>query len=97
MIRRILIPLIVVAIVGYVALMVLYEVIGVDIVSFMEDQPSIHFQEGPRRLPPQDSVPLSRPSYLDEEQAVVNPVPIDGISLQRGGLLYGYHCAVCHG
>jgi mono/diheme cytochrome c family protein len=77
--------------------MVLFEVIGVDIVSFMEDQPSIQYQDGPRRLPPEDSVPLSRPAYLDEAQAILNPVQADGISLQRGQVLFGYHCAVCHG
>jgi hypothetical protein len=97
MMRRILIPLIVVAIVGYVVLMVLYEVIGVDVVSFMEDQPSIQYQEPPRRLPPEDSVPLSRPTYLDEGEVLTNPVPVDGVSLQRGEILFGYHCAVCHG
>jgi mono/diheme cytochrome c family protein len=97
MTRRILVPLIVVAVAGYVVLMVLYEVIGVDIVSFMEDQPSIHYQEGPRRLPPEDSVPLSRPAYLDEAQSLANPVHSDGVSLQRGEVLFGYHCAVCHG
>ena len=56
--RRLLIVLAVVVIVGYAAIMLTYEVIGVDVVVFMEDQPSIHYQEGPRRLPPEDSVPL---------------------------------------
>ena len=92
--RRFLVPLIVVAVVGYAVLMLLYEVIGVDVVGFMEDQPSIHYQEGPRRLPPEDSVPLSRAVHLD---AVVNPVPSDGVSLQRGETLFEFHCAVCHG
>jgi mono/diheme cytochrome c family protein len=77
--------------------MVLYEIVGVDVVSFMEDQPSIHYQEGPRRLPPEDSVPISQPSYLSELQDAVNPVPSDGVSLERGEALYGFHCAVCHG
>ena len=44
--RRILIPLVIVALVGYVALMVVYEIVGVDIVSFMEDQPSIIIKRG---------------------------------------------------
>ena len=95
--RRILIPLVIVAIVGYVALMVVYEIDGVDVVSFMEDQPSINYQEGARRLLPEDSVPLSHPLYLDEGQDTVNPVPADRVSLQRGETLYGFHCAVCHG
>ena len=28
---------------------------------------------------------------------LVNPVPADEVSLQRGELLYGFHCSVCHG
>ena len=95
--RRILIAVAVVAIVGYAALMLTYEVFGVDVPSFMEDQPSIHVQEAPRRLAPEDSVPLSRPNYLDEPQSLVNPVPADEVSLQRGGLLFSFNCAVCHG
>jgi len=97
MIRRILIPLAVLAVVGYALLMVTYEVVGVDFGSFMEDQPSIDYQEGPRRLPPDEAVPLSRPSYLDAGQPPANPVPADEVSLQRGEILYQLHCALCHG
>jgi mono/diheme cytochrome c family protein len=97
MIRRILIPLAVLAVVGYVFLMVTYEIVGVDFPVFMEDQPSIDYQEGPRRLPPEEAVPLSRPAYLDEGQPSVNPVPADAVSLQRGEILCQLHCAVCHG
>jgi len=62
--RRILIVLAVVAVVGYAALMLTYEVFGVDVPSFMEDQPSVHIQEAPRRLLPEQAVPVSRPIYL---------------------------------
>ena len=97
MIRRILVPLIVVAIDGYAAFMIMYEIVGIDFDSFMENQPSIHYQEAPRRMPPENAVPLSRPAYLDEKQSLTNPVPADEVSLQRGELLYGFHCALCHG
>jgi mono/diheme cytochrome c family protein len=97
MIRRVLVPIAVLGIIGYALLMVTYEIIGVDFVGFMEDQPSFDYQEGPRRLPPQGSVPLSRPRYLDDSQYLENPVPPDNVSLQRGEILYGFHCAVCHG
>jgi mono/diheme cytochrome c family protein len=97
MIRRLLIPLAVLAVVGYVFLMATYEIVGVDFPSFMEDQPSIDYQQAPRRLPPEEAVPLSQPSYLDEGQPPVNPVPADEVSLQRGEILYQLHCAVCHG
>ena len=97
MMRRTLLVLVTVAVVGYGALMLTYEVFGVDVPSFMEDQPSVHLQEAPRRLSPEEAVPISRPPYLDDDQSVVNPVPADSISLQRGELLFGFHCSVCHG
>lgn len=97
MIRRILMPLAVLAIAGYVILMITFEIVGLDFVGFMEDQPSIDSQESPRRLPPEGAVPLSRPAYLDDPLAVVNPVPADEVSLQRGEILFGFHCTVCHG
>ncbi len=95
--RRYLIPVAVLAVVGCLFLMLTYDIIGIDWVSFMEDQPSIDHQEGPRRLPAEEAVPLSRPVYLDLPADVVNPVPADEVSLQRGEILFGLHCAVCHG
>jgi mono/diheme cytochrome c family protein len=96
-IRRFLIPLAVLAAAGCLLLMLTYEVIYIDVVSFMEDQPSVGYQAPPRRLPPAEAVPVSRPSYLDEPASLVNPVPADDVSLERGAQLFGYHCAVCHG
>jgi mono/diheme cytochrome c family protein len=95
--KRLLIVLAVlaVAVVGFV--LVTYEVIGVDFTSFMEDQPSIGYQEAPRRLPAEGAVPLSQPAYLDGNQVPANPVPADAVSLQRGAILFSLNCAVCHG
>jgi mono/diheme cytochrome c family protein len=96
--RRLVLVAAVLAVAGCLLLMVTYEIIGVDFVSFMEDQPAIDYQEPPRRLPPENSVPLSRPAYLDlGPGALTNPVPADAVSLQRGELLFSFHCAVCHG
>jgi mono/diheme cytochrome c family protein len=97
MTRRVLVTLAVLAIVGYAAFMIMYEIVGIDFDSSMENQPSIHSQEPPRRLLPQNAVPVSRPTYLDDMQSLSNPVPADEVSLQRGELLYGFHCALCHG
>ncbi len=97
MIRRILIPLLIIAVVGLVILALTYEVFGVDFASLMEDQSAVDYQEGPRRLPPEEALPLSRPAYRDDSKALVNPVPADQVSLQRGEILYRLHCAVCHG
>jgi mono/diheme cytochrome c family protein len=96
-IRRFLVPLAVLAAAACLLLLLTYEIIYVDFVSFMEDQPSIGYQEPPRRLPPAESVPASRPVYLDQPANLVNPVPADTVSLERGAQLFGYHCSVCHG
>jgi mono/diheme cytochrome c family protein len=95
--KRILILLVVLGVAGYGLLMVTYEIVGVDFTSFMEDQPSIDYQQGPRRLVPADAVPLSRPAYLDVPTGMTNPVPADEVSLQRGAILFSLNCAVCHG
>ena len=96
-IGRILIPLAVLAVVGSLLLMLTYDIIFVDFVSFMEDQPSIGYQEPPRRLPAEGAVPVSRPAYLDVPANLENPVPADEVSLQRGEILFSLHCSVCHG
>ncbi len=96
-IGRILIPLAVLAVVGCLLLMLAYDIIFIDFVSFMEDQPSIGYQEPPRRLPAEGAVPISRPAYLDLPANLQNPVPADEVSLQRGEILFSIHCSVCHG
>ncbi len=73
-----------------------YEIIKVDFQSDMADQVSISYQEGPRILPPERSVPVSgRTMVLDT--LPVNPIAADAVSLQRGAILYSIHCALCHG
>ena len=94
--RTILIPLVIVVVVG-LALAFFYEVIYIDWISFMEDQPSIGYQEPPRRLPGVGALSFLRPAYLDEPLTMENPVPPDAVSLQRGEVLYSVHCLPCHG
>ena len=95
--RRLLILLAVLAVAGLAILLIGYEVIFVDFISFQEDQPSVDYQDGPRILAPEGAVPVSRPTYLDDPANLVNPVPPDAVSLQRGEILFDLHCSVCHG
>ena len=95
--RRLLILLMVLAVAGGAILLIGYEVVFVDFVSFMEDQPSVDYQDPPRILPPEGAIPASRPTYLDIPTDLANPVPPDEVSLQRGKILFDLHCSVCHG
>jgi mono/diheme cytochrome c family protein len=79
-----------------IGLLFTYEIIKIRFPTDMADQPSAGYQEGPRKLPPEGAVPVSGLSVIPEEFPV-NPIPVDEISLQRGSILYGIHCQVCHG
>ena len=79
-----------------VGLLFTYELIRIPFTTDMADQPSIDYQEGPRLLPPDGAVPVQGLSVIPEEFPV-NPVLVDEVSLQRGKILYGIHCQVCHG
>ncbi len=95
--RRLLILLAIVLALVVGILLLSYEIIGVEFADLMEDQESIAAQDPPRLLPPEGALSFGRPAYLDDPQSVVNPVPADEVSLQRGGVLFSLHCAVCHG
>ena len=79
-----------------VGLLCTYELIKIPFATNMADQPSVDYQEGPRLLPPDGAVPVQGLSVIPEEFPV-NPVPADEVSLQRGNILYGIHCQLCHG
>lgn len=94
--RRIIITLLILATPFVVGLLATYEKVRVDFPSFMEDQPSIKAQEGPRRAPPDEALPFYDAIAVGD-QAPLNPVPADPVSLQRGEVLYSLHCGQCHG
>lgn len=79
-----------------VGLLFTYQIFKIDFVTDMADQPSIGYQEGPRLLPPEGSVPFQGQS-LALDHIPANPVPADEVSLQRGQILYSIHCELCHG
>lgn len=97
MIRRMLITFLIFGVLALLVLVISYEVVNVEFDSFMENQPSIGYQEGPRLLPPPEAIPISRPLYRLDSRLKDNPVPADAVSLQRGEVLFSLHCAVCHG
>ncbi len=78
-----------------VGLLFTYEIIKVDWISFMENQPSYRPMEDPLPLPP-NSVPVEGPAYVPGVPWP-NPVPADEVSLTRGQMLYETYCSVCHG
>ncbi|RME60686.1 MAG: cytochrome c [Caldilineae bacterium] len=95
--RRILITLIILATPFVIGLALTYEVIQVDFPSFMEDQQSIGYREGPRLLPPEGSIPISGVELPPDGDLPTNPVAATPQSIARGKVFFDVHCAVCHG
>ena len=74
----------------------------VQIFNEMHYQPSYRFQEGPRLLPPLDSVPVTgrelRYATLDEYRELTVPDRFAGEYVQSAAQhLYSINCMVCHG
>ena len=76
---------------------------AVDIFTEMHFQPSYRTQEGPRILPPPDSVPITGREIeyksVEEYQALEIPSAIgaDAEALSRARTTYDKNCLVCHG
>ncbi|HSB91203.1 MAG TPA: cytochrome c [Anaerolineales bacterium] len=79
-----------------VGLLFTFEVIKIPFPTDMANQVSVGYQEGPRLLPPDGAVPVQGLAVIPEE-VPSNPIPADATSLQRGAVLYGIHCQLCHG
>ena len=77
-------------------LLLTYEIVKIDFVSFMEVQPSHRPMEAPLPLP-ENSVPVQGEVLVQGSEFSEKPVPADDVSLQRGRLLYEINCALCHG
>ncbi|NOZ00168.1 MAG: c-type cytochrome [Chloroflexi bacterium] len=96
LIKRLLILIAVVVVILGVLNLFTYEVIKVDWLSFMEIQPSFRPMEKPLPVP-ENSIPVEGAAYIPGMGAPVNPVQADGVSIERGRLLYDVNCALCHG
>ena len=77
-------------------LLLTYQVIHVDWISFMEIQPSFRPMEDPLPLPPR-SVPIEGVAYVPGAGSPSDPIQPDSASLERGKALYAIHCEMCHG
>ncbi|MGA9531745.1 MAG: quinol:electron acceptor oxidoreductase subunit ActD [Anaerolineales bacterium] len=73
-----------------------YAVISVPLPDQMVHQPSIAYEQGPRLAAPTGSIPIQGPVLIDGWPAS-QPVPPSDESLQRGSVLYGIDCELCHG
>ncbi len=79
-----------------VILLIAYGLIDLPFPTQMANQDSIASLEGPRLAAPAAAVPIQGPVLIDEQPAS-RPIPPDANSLQRGKVLFGIHCQLCHG
>jgi len=94
--KRITITLLILAAPLVFGLLITYQVIHIDWISFMEIQPSFRPMENPLPVPA-NSVPIEGPAYVPGVGNPLNPIAADQISLTRGGALYEVNCSLCHG
>jgi mono/diheme cytochrome c family protein len=94
--KRVGLTLAVLAALPLLGMIVTFELIKVDWVSFMEIQPSYRPMEDPLPVP-EGSVPIQGAAFVPGAGAPENPVPADDVSLGRGRQLYDLNCTLCHG
>jgi mono/diheme cytochrome c family protein len=79
-----------------VSLLFFYDVIRIPFPTQMVEQDSTGYGQGPRLAAPAEAVPVQGP-VLIAGQPASEPIPATAASLQRGQVLFGIHCALCHG
>ncbi|MEJ2263194.1 MAG: cytochrome c [Anaerolineales bacterium] len=84
------------AILTAVALLIAFDVTKINFPTNMAEQNSIAYVEGPRLAAPEQAVPVQGP-VLIAGQPASQSVPASNDSVQRGQVLFGIICAVCHG
>jgi mono/diheme cytochrome c family protein len=77
-------------------LLITFQVIRIPFTTDMANSPAVGYQDGPRLSPPIQAIPIQGEAAIPEEFPQ-NPVSADAVSLQRGQILYSFHCALCHG
>jgi len=88
------------AVAGLIALLIplllTYSIIDIPWFNGMKNSPGIGYQEGPRLAAPEGAVPVQGPRLVAGEPATA-PLEATENSLQRGGVLFGAYCSICHG
>ena len=79
-----------------VILLFAYDVVKLQVPTQMANQDSIAYLQGPRLAAPAAAVPVQGP-VLIAGQPASEPVAPTADSLQRGQVLFGIHCQLCHG
>ncbi len=75
--------------------LVAYDILRLPWFAQMIDSPVVAYEQGPRLQAPAEAAPVQGPVLIDDQPAT-QPVKADPASLQRGQVLYGMHCALCH-
>ena len=96
MIKKLLIILSVVIVLGGGLLIFTYDLIKIDWISFMEIQPSFKPMEDPLPVAV-NSIPVEEAAFIPGMGAPANPVAVDDISLVRGEQFFKINCVICHG
>jgi mono/diheme cytochrome c family protein len=79
-----------------VSTLFVYDIVRIDFPTNMADQGSIGYEQGPRLAAPAEAVPIQGLVLIAGEPATA-PISPTANSLQRGKVLYGINCQVCHG
>jgi mono/diheme cytochrome c family protein len=79
-----------------VTVLFVYDIVRIDFPTQMANQDSIAYDQGPRLAAPAEAVPVQGP-VLIAGQPATEAVAATADSLQRGKVLFGISCVVCHG
>jgi mono/diheme cytochrome c family protein len=79
-----------------IPLLLTYQVVRLPWIDTMKDTVAVGAQEGPRRAAPAASIPIQGPVLIAGQSASA-PLPATDTSLERGKILFGINCAMCHG
>ncbi len=77
--------------------LVAYDYLKIPWFSQMQNQISVAYEQGPRLAAPAEAAPVQGPALINDNTPGTMPVAVSQDSLQRGQVLFGMHCQLCHG